>query len=209
MTTDLGAPVLDLVVPAREARTVAVGAGQILHVVDVEGRQVGDLVAYRPDRPDEHFSAGHTISCLTKLVPEVGDELFSNHRTPLLRIRRDDVGRHDLIVPCCDPERYARDYEDAEGHGSCLASIEQALAAFGSDVPVAGETAWNVFMNNRHEDGRIVTYAPEHGAGSLIELEVLEDLVVTLSACPQDLSPCNAFDPTSMALRVFAAPADR
>lgn len=195
-------PLVDLVVPAREARTVAVSVGQLLQLVDVEGRQVGDFVAYRPERPSEHFSAGHTLSCLTKLVPEVGDELFSNQRTPLLRIRRDDVGRHDLIVPCCDPERYARDYGDTE-HGSCLASIERALAEFGSEVPVAGETAWNVFMNNRHEDGRIVTYEPEHGPGSLIELEVLEDLVVTLSACPQDLSPCNAFDPTAMAIRVF------
>jgi uncharacterized protein YcgI (DUF1989 family) len=205
MTTDIEAPILDLVVPAREARTVAVSVGQRLQIVDLEGRQVGDLVAYRPERPAEHFSAGHTISCLTKLVPEVGDELYSNHRTPLLRIVCDEVGRHDLIVPCCDPERYARDY-GRHDHRSCLASIQEALAAYGSDVPVAGETAWNVFMNNRHEDGRIVTYAPEHGAGALIELEVLEDLVVTLSACPQDLSPCNAFDPTSMALRVFAAP---
>ena len=33
-------------------------------------------------------------------------------------------------------------------------------------------------------------------AGSSMELEVLEDLVVALSACPQDLAPCNAFNPT-------------
>lgn len=202
MDSSPGKPLVDLVVPAREARTIAVEAGQVLQLVDLEGQQVGDLVAYRPDRPEEHFSAGHTLSCLTKLVPEVGDELFSNRRTPLLRIRRDDVGRHDLIVPCCDPQRYSRDY-GREDHGSCLASIESALAEFGSAVPVAGETAWNVFMNNRHEDGRIVTYEPEHGAGALIELDVLEDLVLTLSACPQDLSPCNAYEPTAMALRSF------
>ena len=199
------APLVDLAVPAREARTVAVSAGQVLQLVDLEGQQVGDFVAHLPGRPGEHFSAGHTLSCLTKLVPEVGDELFSNRRRPLLRIRRDDVGRHDLIVPCCDPERYSRDYGEPD-HGSCLASIERSLAEFGAGVEVAGETAWNVFMNNRHEGGRIVTHEPEHGAGSLIELAVLEDLVVTLSACPQDLSPCNAFDPTAMAIRVFDRP---
>lgn len=204
-TTEFGPLAGDLVVPAREARTIEVRAGQVLQLVDLEGQQVGDFVAYLSDRPDEHFSAGHTVSCLTKLVPEVGDELFSNRRTPLLRIRRDDVGRHDLIVPCCDPERYSRDYGEV-GHASCLSSIERSLAEFGSGVEVAGETAWNVFMNNRHEDGRIVTYEPEHGPGSLIELEVLADLVVTLSACPQDLSPCNAFDPTPMAIRVFDGP---
>ena len=28
-----------------------------------------------------------------------------------MKILRDDVGRHDLIVPCCDPERYSIDYD--------------------------------------------------------------------------------------------------
>jgi uncharacterized protein YcgI (DUF1989 family) len=191
----------DVFVPAREARTILVRSGQVVQVVDLDGQQVGDLVAYRPDHP-EHFSAGHTVSCLTKLVPEVGDQLFGNHRTPLMRILRDDVGRHDLIVPCCDPERYARDY-DVHDHPSCLASIQRALREFGGDPGVAGETAWNVFMNNRHEHGRIVTYEPAHGPGSAIELEILEELVLTLSACPQDLSPCNAWNPTPMALRVY------
>lgn len=195
--------VLDVTVPAREARAVTVSAGQVLQVVDLEGRQVGDLVAYRPDLPGDYLSPAHTCSCLTKLVPEVGDALFSNHRTPLLRVLRDDVGRHDLVVPCCDPERYARDYGVAD-HPSCLTALQAGLDAIGSDWPLRGELAWNVFMNNRLEDGRIVTYEPPHAAGSAIDLLALEDLVACLAACPQDLSPCNAFDPTSMALRVWA-----
>ena len=192
----------EVIVPACEARAVEVRAGQVLQVVDLEGRQVGDLIAYRLADPSEVFSAGHTVSALTRMVPQVGDELFSNHRRPLLRIVHDDVGSHDLIVPCCDPERYARDY-DVHGHRSCLASLEEAVAASGRSWPVRGETAWNVFMNNRHEEGRIVTYEPPHAAGSAIDLAVLDDLLVVLSACPQDLSPCNAYEPTSMALRVW------
>lgn len=192
----------EVVVPACEARAVEVHAGQILQLVDLEGQQVGDLIAYRLSDPSEVFSAGHTVSALTRMVPGVGDELFSNHRRPLFRILHDDVGSHDLIVPCCDPERYSRDY-GVHGHGSCLASLEAAVAASGRDWPVRGETAWNVFMNNRHEDGRIVTYEPPHQAGATIDLAVLDDLLVVLSACPQDLSPCNAYDPTSMALRVW------
>ncbi len=194
----------EVIVPAREARLVELAAGQVLEVVDLEGQQVGDLAAWMQDRPSEYLSPAHTLSCLTKLVPEVGDEVFSNHRRPLLRIVRDDVGTHDLIVPCCDPERYARDYGEPD-HPSCLASLQSALAAAGRDLPLAGEQCWNVFMNNRHEDGRIVTYEPEHGAGAMIALEALEDLVVALSACPQDLSPCNAYNPTPMAVRVLEA----
>lgn len=194
--------VVDHRVPSGEARAVLARAGQVIQIEDLEGQQVGDLVAYRADDPSEYLSPAHTCSCLVKLVPAVGDELFSNHRTPLMRIVRDDVGTHDLVVPCCDPERYSRDYGLAD-HPSCLVGLRQGLADFGSDWPVCGELAWNVFMNNRLEDGAIVTYEPEHGAGSTIELEALEDLVVCLVACPQDLSPCNAFNPTDMAIRVL------
>jgi hypothetical protein len=193
--------VTEVAVPAREARTIEVGAGQILEVIDVEGRQVGDLAAWMAADPDEYMSPGHTLSCLTKLTPEVGDRIFSNHRRPLLEIVADEVGRHDLIVPCCDPERYSRDY-GVEGHPSCLASLQQALEESGRDLPLRGEQCWNVFMNNRHENGRIVTHEPEHGPGSKLTLRALEDMVVALSACPQDLSPCNAYEPTSMALGV-------
>lgn len=192
----------EIQVPARTAAVVAVKRGQILQVVDLEGQQVGDLMAYRSGDPSEYLSPAHTLSCLVKLMPETGDILFSNHRTPLFRITRDDVKTHDMVVPCCDPERYERDY-DLPDHPSCLASLQKALADYGSDFAAPGESAWNVFMNNRHEDGRIVTYEPEHGAGSAIDLEVLEDVVVALSACPQDLSPCNAYDPTAMAMRVW------
>ncbi|MEY3020353.1 MAG: hypothetical protein RLZZ272_1337, partial [Actinomycetota bacterium] len=44
-----------------------------------------------------------------------------------------------------------------------------------------------------------------HPAGSRIALRAEMDLVVLLSACPQDLTPCNDFDPTSMQLRVLPA----
>lgn len=207
MTTGIenqGAEMLEeILVPACEARVAKVEKGQVLQIVDLEGQQVGDLMAFRTDDPGDYLSPAHTLSCLVKLVPEVGDELFSNHRNPLFEILRDDVGNHDLIVPCCDPERYARDYDDAE-HRSCLGSIREALEASGVSWPAPGESAWNIFMNNRHEEGKIVTYEPEHGPGSSIDLGVLEDLTVVLSACPQDLSPCNAFNPTPMAMRIWS-----
>lgn len=192
----------ELEVPARQARLADVAAGEILEIVDLEGRQVGDLAAWMREMPSEYLSPGHTLSCLNRLVPAVGEEIFSNRRRPLMRILRDDVGTHDLLVPCCDPERYERDYGLAD-HPSCLASLQAAIAAQGRDLPLAGEQCWNVFMNNRHEDGRIVTYEPQHGAGATIALLALQDLTVALSACPQDLSPCNAYDPTPMAMRIL------
>lgn len=196
-------PRLELLVPAREARAFRVGVGEVLQVIDVRGQQVGDLMAWRLERPDEYLSPAHTVSCLTHLVPREGEELFSNHRRPLFRIRRDTVGRHDLVVPCCDPERYARDFGQPD-HPSCLMSIQAALREAGETWIPRGELAWNVFMNNViGPDGSVTTEEPSQGAGAYIELEVLADLGVVLSACPQDLTPCNAFRPTEMAVRVY------
>ncbi len=193
----------EVIVPAYEARTVEVKKGQVLEVVDLEGQQVGDLAAWMSSAPAEYLSPAHTVSSLAKLVPVPGDPILSNHRTPLMRILRDDVGSHDLIVPCCDPERYSIDY-GVEGHASCLTSIQAAIEGHSLGLEIEGENCWNVFMNNTVVDGQIVTAEPPHPAGSLIELEILEDMVVALSACPQDISAVNAFNPTPMALRVKA-----
>ena len=192
----------EIEVPARQARAADVDRGQVLQIIDLEGRQVGDLAAYMRASPDEYMSPAHWLSCITHFVPQVGEEVFSNHRRPLMRILRDDVGTHDIVVPCCDPERFERDYGVPE-HPSCLSSLQRALVEHGSEWDLRGEVCWNVFMNNRHEEGSIVTHEPEHGAGAAIDLEVLEDLTVVLSACPQDLSPCNAYDPTPMAMRIW------
>lgn len=189
-------------IPAQEGRGVVLAAGQLLDVVDLEGSQVADLVAYDAADPEEYLSPAHTAAVNASVRLAVGDALYSNHRNPLLTILRDDVGRHDIVVPCCDRERYLYSY-GVEDHRSCLDNLRQARDLLGLQLTVRGENAWNVFMHNRvTEDGEVVTDPAAQPAGSLIRLRAERDLVVLVSACPQDLSPCNAYDPTPMALVV-------
>lgn len=192
----------ELPIPAKEGRGVVLAAGQLLDLVDVEGAQVADLVAFDAADPEEYLSPAHTAAVNTSIRLEVGDSLYSNHRNALLTIVRDDVGKHDIVVPCCDRERYLYSYGVAD-HRSCLDNLLQARDLLGLPLRVRGENAWNVFMHNRvTETGEVVTDAAAHPAGSTITLRAERDLVVLVSACPQDLSPCNNFDPTSMALVV-------
>ena len=204
MTQDATA-IVEVTVPAREGRGVRVPKGAVLEVVDLEGKQVGDLIAWSEGDPSVYFSPAHTVSCNASIRLEVGSQLFSNHRDPMFTVLRDDVGKHDLVVPCCDPERYSRDFGIVD-HGSCLENLEQARDLLGVERELHGEMAWNVFMHNRVTDeGKVVTDPAAHPAGSRIALRAEMDLVVLLSACPQDLTPCNDFDPTSMQLRVLPA----
>ena len=168
----------ELLIPAGRAGTVRLARGEVLQLVDVEGQQVADLMAWRLAEPDEAFSPAHTVCCLARLVPREG-------------------------VPCCDPERYRLDF-GLDDHPSCLASIQAALDVAGEDWAARGELAWNVFMHNTiTPDGRLVTEEPGHGPGAHLELEALDDLGVVASSCPQDLTACNAWTITPVALRVF------
>jgi uncharacterized protein len=188
----------DLTVPARSGRGMYVKAGQLLDIIAVEGHQVGDLVAWRRDDPTEYMSPTHTVSCNTSILLKTGSRVFTNRRNPIFTIVRDDVERHDIIVPCCDHERYARDF-GLKDHPHCLGNLLHARDMLNEKFPVQGEQAWNVFMHNRlTPEGKVVTDAAAHPAGSTITLEAEMDVVVLLSACPQDLTPCNAFKPTAM-----------
>ena len=195
--------VADVLIPAQEGRGVRVAAGRLLDLIDLEGSQVADLVAYDAARPEEEYlSPAHTAAVNTSVLLKVGQSLYSNHRNPLLTIVRDDVGKHDIVVPCCDAERYEYSY-GVTGHRSCLENLFQARDLLGLDLAVRGENAWNVFMHNRVTDtGEVVTDPALHPAGSTITLRAERDLIVLVSACPQDLSPCNNYDPTSMRLVV-------
>jgi uncharacterized protein YcgI (DUF1989 family) len=194
--------VSEIVVPAREGRGVILRAGQLLDIIDLEGHQVGDLVAWRRDDAREYMSPAHTVSCNASIRLGVGSQLFTNRRNPIFTILRDDVGKHDIIVPCCDPERYSRDFGQHD-HPSCLRNLEQARDLLGESFDIRGEQAWNVFMHNRvTPEGKVVTDPAAHPAGATITLRAEMDAVALLSACPQDLTPCNDFNPTPMKLVV-------
>jgi uncharacterized protein YcgI (DUF1989 family) len=192
----------EIIVPAREGRGVTVRAGQLLDIIDVEGQQAGDLVAWRRADPREYMSPAHTVSCNASIQLGAGSQVFTNHRNPIFTILRDDVGKHDLLVPCCDPERFERDF-GRKDHRSCLSNLEEARDLLGKTFDIHGEQAWNVFMHNRvTPEGKVVTDPAAHPAGSTITLRAEMDVVALLSACPQDLTPCNAFNPTPMKLVV-------
>ena len=194
--------VTEVLIPAREGRGVRVAQGQLLDLVDVEGHQVGDLVAWNADDPTEYLSPAHTASCNASIRLGTGSTVFSNRRAPVFTIVRDDVARHDIVVPCCDRERYARDF-GLPDHPHCLGNLQQAMTLLGEDFDLRGELAWNVFMHNRvTQEGQVVTDRAEHPAGSTITLRAERDLVVLVSACPQDLTPCNDYDPTPLRLAV-------
>jgi uncharacterized protein YcgI (DUF1989 family) len=105
-------------IPAGTARAVTLSARQTLRIINVEGRQVADFVAFNAGDLTEWVSTIHTLVSIGRLFPTAGDTLRSNRRRPLVEFVRDDTGRHDMLIAACDPWRYEYDF-GITGHRSC------------------------------------------------------------------------------------------
>ncbi|WP_410660084.1 DUF1989 domain-containing protein [Amycolatopsis sp. lyj-112] len=176
-------------VPPGTGRAVRVAAGDLVRVIDVAGGQVGDLFAFADGVGEltEHHSAAHTRALVDRLFPAVGESFATDRRRPVLTLVEDtSPGEHDMLIPACDPARYAA--LGAPGHRSCAANLREALAEMG--LSHAGPTPQpiNVFMRIPvGEGGRLSWLTASSRPGDAVTLRAEMDCVVVLSACPQDL----------------------
>jgi hypothetical protein len=202
-TTDLEL-VTDVVVAGGHAGVVVVEDGDLLEVVDVEGQQVCDLIAFASTDRREWLSISHTRASTLRLNLAPGDVLQSNWRRPMLEVLTDDVGMHDLITQMCDERRYRFDY-NVEGHRSCRTNFTEVLAPWGIQEWEMPDPV-NLFQNAPiHADRTFGNQVPTSVAGDSIVFRVMMPSIVSGSACPQDLNPCNGFAPSPIGLKVWRA----
>lgn len=182
-----------------QLRTVAAASGaglrlrkgELLRIVDTEGGQSGDLVAYAADG-SERLSSGRTFDYNGKVRLTTGDILWSDRSNRMLTILADDVGRHDMFYAPCSPEMYRMQY-GAEDHPNCHDNLSAALRALGID-PVFLPQPFNFFMNVEVDaEGRLSIVPPRSRPGAAVVLRAEMDLAVALSACPA--SSCNGGAP--------------
>lgn len=191
-----------IIVPAREGRGVRLPAGWRLRVADVEGQQVGDLFAYRADDVDEHASAEHTRVGISRLFPRVGEPFLSNRRRPILTLVADESpGVHDMLLAACDPARYAS-LGVSGWHASCAENLRSVMAGLGHPE-VAIPQPINLFMDIPIEaDGALGWRPAPTRPGDSVTLRAEMDVLVVLSACPQDLNPINGPGPSSLSMEI-------
>ncbi len=158
--------------------------GDRLKVIDPEGQQVADLVAFNHNDTAESISSGRSIDYASKLLFGVGDLIYSNRSNVLLEIVEDTVGRHDFLLSPCSAEMFRIIYGDDAPHRGCFGNLAAALAPHGvnsDSIP----TAFNVFMNVRvdGESGVISVQPPLSRAGDFTIFEARMDLLIGLTAC--------------------------
>lgn len=189
-------------IPGAHARAFELTRGERIRIVNLEGSQVVDAWAFCRDDLDEFMSSEHTRSCLEKLIPAVGDALYSNRRRPILTIVEDtSPGVHDLLLSACDSERYRLLGVD-DYHRNCADNLREAMAELGLAPPEI-PSPFNIFENVRiGANGELAIEPPPVAAGDRIDLRAELDIVLALSCCPMDIALTNGPDRRSKPVRV-------
>jgi len=181
--------------PARQGVALPMRRGQTLKLINTHGTQVVDTWAFCRDDLSETLSMEHSRPYWLRLNPVQDDVLLTTRRRPILTLVEDtSPGVHDTLVAACDPTRYEQ-LGVVGHHDSCQANLHLALQAI--ELSVAGTPSpLNLFMHVPvSADGRIEFAAPLSKPGQYVCLRAEMDLVLVLSACPQDITAVNGLRP--------------
>ncbi|ACA17004.1 conserved hypothetical protein [Methylobacterium sp. 4-46] len=183
-------------IPPRSGVAFALDRGQRLTVIDPQGEQVADLLAFRRGDVEEVISSGRTIDYVGRIFLSTGDPLYSNRSAVLLRIVEDTVGRHDFLLTPCSADTFRIIYGDAHPHHGCFGNLARALAPYGV-TPDRIPVAFNVFMHVTVDgaSGAIAVRPPLSRAGDRVVFAAEADLVIGLTACSALQSNNYAFKP--------------
>jgi uncharacterized protein YcgI (DUF1989 family) len=200
--TTPGPILLDQIMPPKAYLGVEVRTGQTLRIVDVEGKQVPDLVAFNLHDPRERMSTNNSRLVQKRWLLTTGHALYSDEGNVMLRITDDTVGIHHASAGCCnEPANFLR--YGIHGTQNCLDNLTMAAAPLGVDKKhIPG--AFCPFMKViQYPDGRYEIEEPDSRAGDYLDLTAEMDVFVAISNCPQENNPCNGFNPTPLQVIVF------
>lgn len=187
---------LGQILQASQGVAVTLRRGQAIRIENVHGSQVVDTWAVSVDDPLEYASMEHTRSWNSSIFVEESMAVVSIRRRQMLTMIADSSpGRHDTQLCPCSAELY----EQLNCHGrhrSCTDNFHEALTPLGVRLPFT-PASLNLFMNVPiAEDGSVTRLPPASRAGDSVTLRAEMDVIVVLSACPQDITPINGADHT-------------
>lgn len=169
--------------------------GEVLKVIDAQGTQVSDLLAYAAADVREVVSNGRTFDYEETTRLTTGHRLWSNRSNVMLEIVEDGVGTHDFLLTPCSEATFRHFYPEHPVHRGCFGNLAEALAPYGIE-PDAIPCAFNVFMNVPvAPDGSLRVDPPVSKPGDFLRLRAEMDLVIGLTACSAYASNGGSFKP--------------
>lgn len=197
-------------IPARAPWSWTLRAGEQLQIIDLDGNQAVDFLAYDAADTSRAYSAqatlqGQAMGETASVFLTTGSVLRDNEHGALLTVVADEVGRHDTLGGACSKESNTLRYgHHTWGQHACAENFLRELSRHGmgkrDHVPNV-----NWFMNVPVDpDGALGIVDGISAPGLSLTLRAEKDTLVLVSNCPQVNNPCNGFDPSRAEMVVTA-----
>ncbi|MFT5446830.1 MAG: hypothetical protein ACI9DC_002005 [Gammaproteobacteria bacterium] len=179
---------IKLSIPARHGKAAFVRKGKRIKVTNTHGTQVVDCWVLNADNMTEFMSMEHCRVSLERYRFRARDTLITNRRRPIVKILQDTAGGvHDTLLAACDRYRYEQ-LGCSAYHRNCTDNFWEAMVEAGYK-PAELPSPFNLWQNTPIEaDDVIKPNPPVAKKGDYIVMRAEMDLVICLSACPQDIT---------------------
>jgi uncharacterized protein YcgI (DUF1989 family) len=199
-----GAIVREWIVPAKEYAAFLLNRGQVLRLVDLEGKQVPDVVWFNQRNLKEHLNLGNSqqIAQGRRLRLVKGDLIVSQVSNPMMTIL-DYTNENNLSYSSMCSEETNKLRYGIGNTRNCRDNIAMALRPWGMDkfdVPDAFKPFMNVEID---ADGNQEIKEATSEPGDYYDLRAEMDLLVAFSNCPQELNACNGWEATATGVILY------
>lgn len=198
----------EFIIPKMEGRAFKVYSGETIRIIEVEGRQVGDLCAWNLNDLREHLSMSVTRGANRSFFKFKGLWSGPPRYDLMFEITADRVDRHWGAGTGCSPLTYKKSKwyrgKDIAGHPNCQENLAKSIEPYGL-TPFDVHDPFTPFMNVRIEqDGSYEIDRPISKTGDFIDLQAKMDCLVAISACPSELAPTNDFAARPLKIQIHS-----
>ena len=198
-----GEVVEDAVIAAGAPWSRVVEKGQMMRIIDLEGKQAVDFLCYNAHDPDDRYAAADTMKInKTGIFLTKGTVLYTVGCNPMFTIVEDSCGYHDTIGGCCSAElnrfRYGKENETG-----CRENFIAELEKHGMDKKdVAANINFFMYVPVT-KDGEMDMGPSISKPGDYVDLRAEMDTLAVISNCPQINNPVNDYNPTPVRVIVW------
>ena len=195
--------VQDVVVPARGSWSGVLKKGQMMRIVDLEGKQAVDFLCYNAHNYEDRYAAADTMKINQRgIFLSTGTVLYSVGLTPLFTIVADTCGKHDTIGGCCSAALNTFRYGVGYQH-NCRDNFLAELKKYGmgpKDIPANVNFFMYVPVG---ENGEMDMGPSISKPGDYVDLRADSDALAVISNCPQMNNPVNDYNPTPIRICIW------
>ena len=195
--------VRDVVVPARGSWSGVLKKGQMMRIVDLEGKQAVDFLCYNAHNYEDRYAAADTMKINQRgIFLSTGTVLYSVGLTPLFTIVADTCGKHDTIGGCCSAALNTFRYGVGYQH-NCRDNFLAELKKYGmgpKDIPANVNFFMYVPIG---ENGEMDMGPSISKPGDYVDLRADSDVLAVISNCPQMNNPVNDYNPTPIRICIW------